>query len=57
MGRQETFSDQDWRLEQLIFLFNYGLCEISNVGIELARKLFYIYLYIYIFLIISRNTF
>ncbi|KAL6259582.1 hypothetical protein P5V15_009499 [Pogonomyrmex californicus] len=38
MGRQETFSDQDWRLEQLIFLFNHGLCEISNVGIELAPQ-------------------
>ncbi|XP_011866329.1 PREDICTED: uncharacterized protein LOC105561180 [Vollenhovia emeryi] len=39
MGRQETFSDQDWRLEQLTFLFNYGLCEVSNVGIELAQQL------------------
>jgi len=38
MGRPETFLDQDWRLEQLIFLFNYGLCEVSDVGIELARK-------------------
>jgi len=54
MGRQETFSDQDWRLEQLMFLFNHGLCEMSNVGIELARKyIFYlslsIYIYIYIY--------
>lgn len=46
MGRQETFSDQNWRHEQLIFLFNYGLCEVSNVGIELARK-YIIYIYTY----------
>lgn len=38
MGHPETLSDQSWRLAQLIFLFNYGLCEIANVGIELARK-------------------
>ncbi|KAL0130921.1 hypothetical protein PUN28_002485 [Cardiocondyla obscurior] len=38
MGHQETFSDQDWRLEQLSFLFNYGLCEVPNVGIELAQQ-------------------
>ncbi|XP_012541717.2 myb-binding protein 1A [Monomorium pharaonis] len=39
MGRQETVSDQDWRLEQLMFLFNNGLCEVSNVGIELTQQL------------------
>ncbi|KAG5310642.1 DPO5 polymerase, partial [Acromyrmex insinuator] len=38
MGRPETFLDQNWRLEQLIFLFNYGLCEVSDVGIELAQQ-------------------
>ncbi|KYN40609.1 Myb-binding protein 1A [Trachymyrmex septentrionalis] len=38
MGRPETFLDQDWRLEQLVFLFNYGLCEVSDVGIELAQQ-------------------
>ncbi|XP_071636162.1 myb-binding protein 1A [Temnothorax longispinosus] len=38
IGRQETFSDQDWRLEQLTFLFYYGLCEVSNVGAELAQQ-------------------
>lgn len=38
MGRQETFLEQDWRLEQLTFLFNYGLCEVSNVGTELAQQ-------------------
>lgn len=46
MGRQDTLLDQDWRLEQLMFLFNYGLCEVSNVGIELARKCIrYVYLF------------
>ncbi|KYN00027.1 Myb-binding protein 1A [Cyphomyrmex costatus] len=38
MGRPETFLDEDWRLEQLIFLFNYGFCEVSDVGIELAPQ-------------------
>lgn len=40
MGHRETLADQDWRLAQLMFLFYYGLCEISNVGIELARMYF-----------------
>ncbi|KAG7212195.1 hypothetical protein KM043_012535 [Ampulex compressa] len=36
MGHPETIADQEWRLEQLQFLFRYGLCEVSNVGVELA---------------------
>lgn len=43
MGHPETLLKQDWRLTQLIFLFNYGLCEVPNVGIDLARK-FMLYL-------------
>lgn len=30
--------DKEWRLDQLKFLFTYGLCEMPNVGIDLARK-------------------
>lgn len=43
MGHPETLAKQNWRLTQLIFLFNYGLCEVPNVGIELACK-FVLYL-------------
>lgn len=43
MGHPETLLKQDWRLTQLKFLFNYGLCEVPNVGIDLARK-FMLYL-------------
>ncbi|XP_014470444.1 PREDICTED: DNA polymerase V-like [Dinoponera quadriceps] len=39
MGHPETLSKQDWRLAELIFLFNYGLCEVPNVGIDLAPQL------------------
>ncbi|KAL2737232.1 myb-binding protein 1A-like protein [Vespula maculifrons] len=31
-----TLPDQEWRLNQLKFLFVYGLCEVPNVGVELA---------------------
>lgn len=44
MGYRETLADQDWRLAQLTFLFNYGLCEMPNVGIELAREYLFEYL-------------
>ncbi|KMQ94074.1 myb-binding protein 1a, partial [Lasius niger] len=38
IGHRETLLDQEWKLAQLTFLFNYGLCEVSNVGIELAPQ-------------------
>lgn len=38
MGHPTTFTDHEWRLEQLKFLFTHGLCEMSNVGVDLARK-------------------
>lgn len=40
IAHRETLLDKEWKFAQLTFLFNYGLCEISNVGIELARKYF-----------------
>lgn len=33
--------DLDWRLDQLKFLLVYGLCQIENVGVELARKYYF----------------
>jgi len=42
MGHPEVLSDQDWRIAQLTFLFDHGLCEVSYIGVELARKYFYI---------------
>ncbi|KZC14630.1 PREDICTED: DNA polymerase V [Dufourea novaeangliae] len=39
MGYSVTLTDQEWRLEQLKFLFTHGLCEISNVGVDLASHL------------------
>ncbi|XP_031845505.1 MYB binding protein 1a [Nomia melanderi] len=39
MGYSVTLMDQEWRLEQLKFLFTQGLCEISNVGVDLAPQL------------------
>ena len=30
--------DQEWRLDQLKFLFVYGFCEIPNVGVDLAPQ-------------------
>lgn len=35
--------DREWRLDQLKFLFTYGLCEVPNVGVDLARK-YYLYI-------------
>ncbi|XP_043262610.1 myb-binding protein 1A isoform X2 [Colletes gigas] len=39
MGHSATFVDQKWRLSQLKFLFTHGLCEMSNVGVDLAPQL------------------
>ncbi|XP_058793389.1 myb-binding protein 1A [Phymastichus coffea] len=36
ISHKAMISDHEWRLEQLKFLFNNGLCDMSNVGIELA---------------------
>ncbi|XP_001603225.1 myb-binding protein 1A [Nasonia vitripennis] len=44
LSHSEIASDHEWRIEQLKFLFNLGLCEVSNVGVELAphaRESFY----------------
>ncbi|XP_003704944.2 MYB binding protein 1a [Megachile rotundata] len=38
MGHYKTVVDQEWRLDQLKFLFVYGLCEMPNVGVELASQ-------------------
>ena len=38
MGHPTTFTDHEWRLEQLKFLFTHGLCEMSNVGVDLAPQ-------------------
>ena len=38
MSHPEITLDHEWRVEQLKFLFNLGLCEISNVGVELVCK-------------------
>ncbi|XP_011257399.1 DNA polymerase V [Camponotus floridanus] len=38
IGHREALLDQEWKFAQLTFLFNYGLCEVSNVGIELAPQ-------------------
>ena len=38
MSHPEITSDHEWRVEQLKFLFNLGLCEVSNVGVELVCK-------------------
>jgi hypothetical protein len=51
MGHPEVLLDQDWKLAQLIFLFDHGLCEVSYIGVELARKCFYI---VIISIILSR---
>nr|XP_033331334.1 myb-binding protein 1A [Megalopta genalis] len=39
MGYSVTLMDQEWRLEQLKFLFTQGLCEMTNVGVDLALQL------------------
>ncbi|XP_011297827.1 DNA polymerase V [Fopius arisanus] len=36
LGHPAVASEQSWRLEQLKLLFTLGLCETSNVGVELA---------------------
>ncbi|XP_011495730.1 PREDICTED: DNA polymerase V [Ceratosolen solmsi marchali] len=36
MHHPEIISDLEWRVEQLKFLFNLGLCEVSTVSTELA---------------------
>ncbi|KAF3421961.1 LOW QUALITY PROTEIN: hypothetical protein E2986_00122 [Frieseomelitta varia] len=38
MGHSKTFVDREWRLDQLKCLFAYGLCEMPNVGIDLASQ-------------------
>lgn len=38
MGHYKMVVDQEWRLDQLKFLFVYGFCEMPNVGVDLARK-------------------
>ncbi|KOC64165.1 Myb-binding protein 1A [Habropoda laboriosa] len=38
MGCPKTLTDREWRLDQLKFLFVYGLCEMPNVGIDLASQ-------------------
>ncbi|XP_029041713.1 myb-binding protein 1A-like protein [Osmia bicornis bicornis] len=38
MGHYKMVVDQEWRLDQLKFLFVYGFCEISNVGVDLAPQ-------------------
>lgn len=38
--------DIEWKLEQLKFLFTYGLCEMPNVGVDLACK-YYFYIEYY----------
>ncbi|KAK9297581.1 hypothetical protein QLX08_008798 [Tetragonisca angustula] len=38
MGNSKTFVDREWRLDQLKCLFAYGLCEMPNVGIDLASQ-------------------
>ncbi|CAK9816347.1 Myb-binding protein 1A [Anthophora quadrimaculata] len=38
MGCPKTLMDREWRLDQLKFLFVYGLCEMPNVGIDLASQ-------------------
>ncbi|XP_054014556.1 myb-binding protein 1A-like [Hylaeus anthracinus] len=39
MGHSATLMDQKWRLSQLKFLFTHGLCEMANVGVDLAPQL------------------
>ncbi|XP_076642327.1 MYB binding protein 1a [Halictus rubicundus] len=39
MGYSVTLMEQEWRLEQLKFLFTQGLCEMQNVGVDLAPQL------------------
>ncbi|CAD1478873.1 unnamed protein product [Heterotrigona itama] len=34
IGHSKTFVDREWRLDQLKFLFAYGLCEMPNVGFK-----------------------
>lgn len=43
MGHSETLLELHWRHIQLLFLFNYGISVIPNIGIDLARK-FILYL-------------
>ncbi|XP_017763658.1 PREDICTED: myb-binding protein 1A [Eufriesea mexicana] len=38
MGHPKTLVDKEWRLDQLKFLFTYGLCEMPNVGVDLAPQ-------------------
>ncbi|XP_034183243.1 MYB binding protein 1a isoform X1 [Osmia lignaria lignaria] len=38
MGHYKMVVDQEWRLDQLKFLFVYGFCEIPNVGVDLAPQ-------------------
>lgn len=49
MGHRETLMDHNWRLEQLKFLFSYGLCEMPNVGIELACKYLILFLLLFVY--------
>ncbi|XP_017879918.1 myb-binding protein 1A-like protein [Ceratina calcarata] len=39
MGHPKMLEDKEWRIDQLKFLFMYGLCEMPNVGIDLALQL------------------
>ncbi|XP_068980107.1 myb-binding protein 1A [Bombus flavifrons] len=38
IGHPKTLMDREWRLDQLKFLFTYGLCEMPNVGVDLAPQ-------------------
>ncbi|PBC32395.1 Myb-bindingA [Apis cerana cerana] len=38
IGHPKMFMDIEWKLEQLKFLFTYGLCEMPNVGVDLASQ-------------------
>ncbi|XP_043272424.1 myb-binding protein 1A [Venturia canescens] len=38
LGHPAVSTEHKWRLDQLKFLFNLGLCESSNVGVELAPQ-------------------
>lgn len=38
IGHPKMFMDIEWKLDQLKFLFTYGLCEMPNVGVDLASQ-------------------
>ncbi|CAL7951593.1 unnamed protein product [Xylocopa violacea] len=38
MGHPKTLVDKEWRVDQLKFLFAYGLGEMTNVGVDLASQ-------------------